>query len=537
MFNKKVLSLSIIAILSSGCATTHTRGYEKSRLEHEASAKKNFDETVEKLKPKLGTIGEEKSGYFVNKDNFYVEKKKKINLPLTFREKISFSVEEDISTNNFAAQVFRITGIQLDFLSNDGSKNTNDSDKVKPAFGGITADSSGVFDLSNNLSNPQKIESKIKPFSFNGTIEEMINYVSIINDLKWKYDEKAEKVFFYNFASETFYVYEKNLDIKSTNKITTDSSGDSESGSVGNKQDIEFKKDESAWSSIEDGVNKFISSKGKVSFNRRQGTITVQDNDYSLAKIREYVQEINKEATRSITIDVSILNVTLNDGNSMGINWSYVNDSLKSNILGGFDLSSQLGSAFTGDSYGNNLLSLTTSGGLKALVGMLGTVGSVSIQSSQTFPTLNNTPISMQVTRNEKYIASIDRTTEQSTGDKNVQTTTDTVKDGITLTLTPRIIGEEVSIDYSMSLNVHDGFAPSPVSEVQLPISSNKNFNQSVIAKNGQTTVIMAFNKQTDRTKSQSPFSDSLWFFGGNESYEAQKEVVVITGTPYFSMK
>ena len=28
MFNKKVLSLSIIAILSSGCATTHTRGYE-----------------------------------------------------------------------------------------------------------------------------------------------------------------------------------------------------------------------------------------------------------------------------------------------------------------------------------------------------------------------------------------------------------------------------------------------------------------------------------------------------------------------------
>lgn len=40
MFNKKVLSLSIIAILSSGCATTHTRGYEKSRLEHEASAKK-----------------------------------------------------------------------------------------------------------------------------------------------------------------------------------------------------------------------------------------------------------------------------------------------------------------------------------------------------------------------------------------------------------------------------------------------------------------------------------------------------------------
>lgn len=532
MFNKKIISLSIAVAITTGCSSTHTPDYEKTKEKHIISANDKFEEIVTTLKPTLSNIGEERKGYFVNKDNFYVEKRKKTNLPLVFRKNISYTLESEKTASDFSAEIFKITGIQTDFI------NSNPSSKTEDDAVGLFADSTGSISVPNTTTSKPSDVNYIKPFNFSGTVEELINYVGIVNELKWKYDEKADKVFLYELSTETFYVYEQNLDISSKNKITTDSNGDSGgNSSVGNKQDIEFSKKESAWDSIEDGIEKFVSEKGKFSFNRRQGTIIVQDNDYVLAKIRNYVEDINKEATRSITVDVSILNVTLNNSKSMGLNWQYVNESLKSSLLGGFDMGVGLGQTLTGDDFGGNLLSIKTNNGLNALVGMLGTVGSVSIQSSQTFPTLNNNPVSFQVTRNEKFIASIDRKTDETTGDENIQTETETVKDGITLTLTPRIIGEQVLIDYSMSLNVHDGFAPSPVAEVQLPISSNKNFNQSIIANNGQTTVIMAFNKETDRTKSQSPFSDTLWMIGGNESHSKQKEIVVITSTPYFSIK
>ena len=146
--------------------------------------------------------------------------------------------------------------------------------------------------------------------------------------------------------------------------------------------------------------------------------------------------------------------------------------------------------------------------------------------------------MSFQITQNADYVASIDRKTNNETGDENVSTEIDTVKDGVTLTVTPRIIGEEVRLEYSMSLNVNDGLVQAPgVDGVQLPRESNKDFNQSIIASNGQTTVVMAYQKEDSKTSSQGPFSDTLWFLGGNESYSTDKEIVVITATPFFELK
>ena len=47
----------------------------------------------------------------------------------------------------------------------------------------------------------------------------------------------------------------------------------------------------------------------------------------------------------------------------------------------------------------------------------------------------------------------------------------------------------------------------------------------------------MAYQKEDSKTSSQGPFSDTLWFIGGNESYSTNKEIVVITATPFFELK
>jgi len=220
-------------------------------------------------------------------------------------------------------------------------------------------------------------------------------------------------------------------------------------------------------------------------------------------------------------------------------------------LLGGFDLTAGLGSVSnslenatlgqlgTLDPLNNgNFFGIQTNDNFNVLLGMLNQLGSVNISTITTFPTLNNHPMSFQITQNADYVASIDRRTNNETGDENVSTEIDTVKDGVTLTVTPRIIGEEVRLEYSMSLNVNDGLVQAPgVDGVQLPRESNKDFNQSIIASNGQTTVIMAYQKEDSKTSSQGPFSDTLWFIGGNESYSTNKEIVVITATPFFELK
>jgi type IVB pilus formation R64 PilN family outer membrane protein len=539
--NKSIITSAILTSLAiSGCSSTHTMKFDDTQQKNKKIVEHDFEKHLKTLNPTIDEIGEERQGFFVNKNNFYLEKKQSTNYPLAFRKNIAYTMEEEDSSSEFAASLFKMTGIQVEFVidaASSSDSNTGFSDITSLVSGNNSSDSAGVYFTPDGDDSGGKPSSgnTLKSFQFEGSFKELLDYVSIVNDLKWQYDENAEKVFFHETTIETFYVYEQNLGIKSKSKISTTSSGDAGDSSSGNTQSVEFTKEEDAWEDIEKTIDTMLSSKGKVSFNRRQGTVMVQDNDYVLSKIRNYVQDVNDESTRTIDVNISILNVKLNDSNSMGINWSYVNNNLTSSLLGSFDGTLGLGTAVAGK-YGGNLLNISSDKGVNALIGMLGSVGSVSIESSTGFQTLNNNPVSFQVTQNQDYISEIKKDIAAQSDRETFTAETEEAKDGLTLTLTPRIIGEEVLIDYSMSLTVFDGFAESPIENLQLTKTSNKNFNQSVIQSNGQTKVIMAFQKESKNTKSQAPFSDTVWMLGGNEEYSAQKEIVVITSTPYFKM-
>jgi type IVB pilus formation R64 PilN family outer membrane protein len=539
--NKSIIASAILTSLAiSGCSSTHTMKFDDTQQKNKKVVEQDFEKHLKTLNPTIDKIGEERKGFFVNKNNFYLEKKETTNFPLAFRKNIAYTMEDEGSSSDFSASIFKMSGIQIEFIIDSGadsSSGSDFSDITDLVNGNNSSDSAGVYftpDESETSSKPAS-GHMLKSFEFEGSLKELFDYVSIVNDLKWQYDENAEKVFFHETTIETFYIYEQNLEIKSKSKISTTSSGDAGDASSGNTQSVEFTKQEDAWEDIEKTIGTMLSSKGKVSFNRRQGTVMVQDNDYVLSKVRNYVKDVNDESTRTIDVNISILNVKLNDSNSMGINWSYVNNNLTSSLLGGFD--AVVGGGLPASAkYGGNLLNITSDDGVNALIGMLGSIGSVSIESSTGFQTLNNNPVSFQVTQNQDYISEIKKDIAAQSDRETFTAETDEAKDGLTLTLTPRIIGEEVLIDYSMSLTVFDGFAESPIENLQLTKTSNKNFNQSVIQSNGQTKVIMAFQKESKNTKSQSPFSDTIWMLGGNEEYSAQKEIVVITSTPYFKM-
>lgn len=560
-FNKNLLAYSIGLLVLGGCTTTHTEKYEDEYLKTQEAFKEKFPDFVEKATPKQDNVGQEHKGYYVDVDNYFIERQEEEVLPIEFNIDTGLSFEEEKPVNEVSAMLFKKTGIKVEFILDAGSfqEAAGAAGAELPADGalsllstnGVGADATGLLQPQVFSGQTGNKEDMLKPISFEGTLRELLDYVGVINNLKWKYDELADKVFFFEQSIETFFVYEQALEIDTSNQISTktDSSG-GDGASLGNQQKISFKKKEDAWNDITEELKSMLSSKGKIAFNTRQGSVVVQDNDFVLSKVRDRIEKINDEAKRTVTVDFSIVNVKVNDGNNLGINWSYVNDSLENALLGDFGLSTGLGSvaqSLNGTDIGSVGSLLPTYGGntygikqdnFNVLLGMLSEVGSVNISTRTTFPTLNNHPMSFQITQNEDYVASIDRETNSETGDENVSTEIETVKDGVTLTVTPRILGEEVRLEYTMSLNVNDGLVQAPgVDGVQLPKESNKDFSQSIIAKNGQTTVVMAYQKEDNKTGSSGPFSDSLWFVGGSESYSTNKEIVVITATPYFKLQ
>lgn len=563
-FKKTIISLSITMVLV-GCSSTHT-GKFSNEFDNSKQKIEEYQDTQKKVIPTLEELGREHEDYYVDLEDFSVERVKDSILPLEFKEHTEIFYKNEPTVNQIVTDLFLKTGIQVEFVfeekSFDGEISEANSliatlpeapQNENSLANGIGIDSTGVFQNAFTEIPQKSEEPKLKKMNYKGSLQQVLDYVGVLNGLKWKYDEKVDKVFFFERSIETFYIFEQGLEINSDSKITTSSNSQGENGSasLGNQQNITMKRDENSWKDIEEELKTMLSKEGKIAFNKRQGSVVVQDNDYVLSKIRERIENINTESTKTITIDFSIVNVKLEDAKNLGINWNYVNTTLKNKLLGNVDLTAgsgavapSLGGSNISDMgglqplYGGNYYGIRTGDNFNMLLGMLGEIGTVNITSKTAFPSLNNHPTTYQISQNEDYVSSINREKKSETGDENVSTEIDTVRDGITLTVRPKIIGEQVMLEYSMSLAVNDGLTQAPgVDGVQLPKQSNKDFSQSIIANNGQTTVIMAFQKEDGKTNAKGPGSASLWFLGGSEAYSNNKEIVVITATPFFELK
>ena len=549
MFKKNILTVIITSALTitlAGCSSTHTADYQEVKDTHEELSKDKFERMraseFDRKRMPIGQVIEDKN--YVDVSKMYVEKEERVALPMSFENEISFVTKDSMTSQDFTAYLFKETGIVVEFVgsatSSGGMSGSSGGNQ-----GGVAADSSGTFNLLGGAgprpsqgSDDSSSSIRIKPVEFDGKFTNFLDYVGVLHDYKWKFDEESGKVFFFDTSIQTFYVFERNMDVSTTNSITTSASGSSDSGTSGNNQSISQTSSESPWDDIENTIENLLSDDGKVTFNRRQGKIIVEDNDYVLSKIDDYIKSVNKSATRQVAGRVDVINVKLNDSNNLGVNLNYLNEGLSNNIFGDFTADLGLGGSLDGGGFGGNSLSIDSENNFSGLVGFLKTLGSVSISASAEFNTLNNNVTSFQVTSNEEYVKSYQTESNDLGTSDRFTVETGVIKDGITMTVKPKIVGEQVMVDFSLALSTNDGFNPeSPVPQIQLPRTSNKNFNQTIISDNGESRVLMAYTKENSDTNTTGPGTTNLWFMGGTEEFSKQKEVILITSTVYFDVQ
>jgi len=153
---------------------------------------------------------------------------------------------------------------------------------------------------------------------------------------------------------------------------------------------------------------------------------------------------------------------------------------------------------------------------------------------------LNNEVYNNQGSKNQEYIASIERSrSNNDNGQDTVSTERDVAVDGLNLSLKPRVIGDRISLEYNISSSSFDGFVDaglgSGLEGIKLKNESTLDLSHKAILRNGQTRVLVASAKEAKTSNSEGPLTHKAWFFGGNESDRVQKEVTLITVTAYYN--
>jgi len=536
-----------IPVVLGGCVSGHTNKWD---AQSKATEKKTheYKDLRSQMKPDDPLV-KNSTGFYVDKTPIKIVKDKK-DLPAIFYKNVDFYYPTPIKYTELSADIFKKTGLQINFvnLDEDGPAKKKTETAAVP----------NPFDQQNNLppalqqqlnsqiptieeesSNTKEDDTNIS-LNYNSDLKGLFDYIAVKKNLKWKWDQSSNKVFFYPLDTETFTVFAiaENIDLSSTvtTNVSSKSGGSGGEGGGGggsedqsdstNNQSVTYNQKQSYWTEIQETVKGMVSDKGKIAFNSVQGKITVTDNDFNISKVKQYIAQMNDDAFKQVTIDINMINLKMNDNRNLGISLNVINGKLS--LLTGQGASTAA-NAFTAIGY--------KSGDKSALLNVLDQFGQTSVEANISIVTSNNIPAPVQVTKNRAYVSGTSIEQSTSTNGGNLQEIeTDTISEGITAQLTPKVFGQNIMLNYSMNLSVIDGLEQAPGdSLVQLPLTSTKNFVQRLTIRNGEPKVIAAFERSDGTNSSKHPFAPALWWLGGSEVLDKTKEIVLIVATPYIT--
>jgi len=102
-------------------------------------------------------------------------------------------------------------------------------------------------------------------------------------------------------------------------------------GGISGKFEITGTTDQDAvdfWKQVEDGMKSIISSDGGYFINRLAGIVVVTDRKKNLKLAENFIQKIKSAMSRQVLIEAEVVEVTLEQAQSWGIDWSAVHSFL-----------------------------------------------------------------------------------------------------------------------------------------------------------------------------------------------------------------
>lgn len=192
------------------------------------------------------------------------------------------------------------------------------------------------------------------------------------------------------------------------------------------------------YSAIEKDVKALLTEAGKFSLNRSTGTLIVSDSAQALKRVKVYVDKIKEAKNKKVRIEVKIMEVSLDNSNSYGIDWRFLsNFSLNSSnyVLNLSQQTSLNQQAFLIDLRGDRF---------STLINFLSTFGKINVVSQPSILLLNGETALLSVGRLLTYWELTAQAAGAQVGTPVVYPVQKNILKGVLFSVTPLVSADSI---------------------------------------------------------------------------------------------
>jgi MSHA biogenesis protein MshL len=271
------------------------------------------------------------------------------------------------------------------------------------------------------------------------------------------------------------------------------SSGQGSTMTVTNTSTVNF------WSDLNDQLKTMVSSTGSFTVNSLSGTVMIRDTHRNVDAIGQYIATISANIVRQIDLEVEIYEVSLNDSTQLGINWSYLSETLDTSFntipgqltlgtAGGLIVQTPVFGAPVGDP---GIRIAHQRGNLSAVVDALKQQGTLKVVSKPRLRTLNNQPAVVRVGQDLPVFV---RQVTQSPGTPPVITTNETIQTitvGTVLSITPQVSSDGlITLDITPAVSRLVRTETSASGQTNAPVIDIRQASSIVRLRDGATIIM-----------------------------------------------
>lgn len=373
---------------------------------------------------------------------------------------------------------------------------------------------------------PPQIDQDLIDLNHRGTLATLLDHVAAQTQLQWQYE--SGHIRFYRMVTRVISVNALSSSVSQTGSINLPAGMGNMS--MSSSSEINF------WAGIEKSTRDMVSSSGKLTFDSTLGIITVTDILSNIKAIERFIDGINKELGRQVSLTVEVLQVSLNAENQAGIDWNYVASSAK---LGQFSLTAA--PLVTSSSSGVSLIKTSPSGtGNSFFIKALERFGRVSTSYSSVINTMNRQPVPLGSVSTQSYLKQV--APSQTTNAAGVATygapalTPGEITTGFTISLLPVVLNSNrvmmqcaLSISSLKELTTFSSGTGLAQQSIQQPNVASFATQQRMTVNSGETIVLSGFDSESTESRESDVVRKTL---PGTRTHVRNKNTLVVLITP-----
>lgn len=399
--------------------------------------------------------------------------------------------------------------------------------------------------------------------NYSGTVKGALDLLA--TKTGYTYHVNNRQVLWQSLISKTFDIAffpgSTDYSMGKTSTGNSSSSSSSSSGGAGKPVAMDLSEGEysslsgklSVWKDLETSIKSMLSKDGTVVVSESTASVTVRDKPTNVQLAEQYIRALNQNLSRQVLIKVQILEVDLKADYNYGVDWQLIAQNINHNTsfriqnttfgsilspsttppFGGGTAFPQTG--FVGSGTNPNFI----------LIKALNQQGKTSVVSEPRVMASNNQVSAIRIVTQEAYVASVENTTQSSSGSGSSSVsstvTPGNLTYGITIYLLPKILNDkvflQVNADMSTKIDLKEFQTnPSPAGstgtpaqnnvKIQLPTVGQKHFNQRSMIRSGDTLVLAGLRQLNNEANAAQYFKSQA--LGGKGAIAQNTETIIL---------